>query len=240
LGIVPARGGSKGIPRKNIRPLAGKPLLEYTANAALSATLLSRVWLSTEDLEIAEVGKAAGLEVPFFRPPELSEDSTPMVDVVLHAIRWAQENQQEYDAVCILQPTSPLRSSMTIDRSISLLWDRHVDSVVSVRPVPLECNPHWVFFETSDGLLRPSLGDAPPITRRQQLPPAYHLDGTIFVTRTQSVVNHHSLTGGRLLGMISAADESFDLDTQEQWQVLEERLNSVQELTKPRGSGRHR
>lgn len=226
LGLVPARGGSKGIARKNARVLAGKPLLAYTADAALGAVGLSRVLLSTDDPEIASIGKAAGLEVPFLRPAELAVDSTPMIDVVLHVIRWFQDQGLHYDAVCLLQPTSPLRSSATIDRCISLLWDRDVDSVMSVRPVPTEHNPYWVYFEDSDGVLRPSMGDKTEVPCRQQLPRAYHPDGSIFLARTENILAEHSLKCNRMLGAVSPEQEAVDLDTEEQWQALERRLVS--------------
>ncbi len=223
LGIIPARGGSKGIPRKNIRLLWGKPLLTYTAEAALGAGSLTRTLLSTDDPEIAEVGRNAGLEVPFLRPAELARDSTPMIEVVLHALHWAGNSGQAYEAVCLLQPTSPLRSSELIERCISVLWERKVDSVISVRPVPREFNPHWVYFETREGLLQPSITHGTEIPNRQQLPSAYHADGAIFIARTQIVVGEHTLKGKRLLGVMSPEHEAVDLDTEEQWQALEKR-----------------
>lgn len=226
LGLVPARGGSKGIARKNARSLGGEPLLAYTARAALSAAGLCRVLLSTDDPEIASIGEAAGLEVPFLRPPELAVDSTPMIDVVLHVIHWFRDQGLNYDAVCLLQPTSPLRSSATIDRCISLLWNRDVDSVMSVRPVPTEHNPYWVYFEDADGLLRSSMGDKPEVPCRQQLPRAYHADGSIFLARTERILAEHSLKCGRMLGAVSPEQEAVDLDTEQQWQALERRLMS--------------
>lgn len=226
LGIVPARGGSKGIARKNVRLLVGKPLIAYTASAALRSVYLSRTLLSTDDPEIVQIGKDFGLDAPFVRPAELAFDSTPMIDVVLHAIRWMQSHGEKYDAICLLQPTSPLRSSNTIDRCISSLWERDVDSVVSVRLVPPEFNPHWVYFETPDGLLQPSTGERDPIPSRQQLPPAYHRDGSVFVTKTEVVVSDRSLYGTRTLGVVSPEEEAFDLDTEAQWESLERRLRS--------------
>jgi len=234
LGIVPARGGSKGIRRKNIRLLDGKPLLAYTAAAAQKSAGLSRVLLSTDDPEIAEIGKSVGLDVPFFRPAELALDSTPMIEVVLHAIRWAQSQGEHYDAVCLLQPTSPLRSAGTIDRCISRLWEGETDCVVSIRPVPAEYNPHWVYFETAEGLLKPSLGDSDPIPARQMLPPAYHRDGSVFAAKTQSVLVHGSLYGTRTVGILSAEDEACDLDTEEQWGLLEQKLKSMRNLSSAR------
>jgi CMP-N,N'-diacetyllegionaminic acid synthase len=234
LGIVPARGGSKGIRRKNIRLLDGKPLLAYTAGAAQNSARLSRVLLSTDDPEIAEIGKSVGLDAPFFRPAELALDSTPMIEVVLHAIRWAQSQGEHYDAVCLLQPTSPLRSARTIDRCISRLWEGETDCVVSVRPVPAEYNPHWVYFETADGLLKPSTGDSDPIPARQMLPPAYHRDGSVFAAKTQSVLVHSSLYGTRTVGVLSPEDEACDLDTDEQWGLLERKLKSMRNLSSAR------
>lgn len=230
LGLVPARGGSKGIVRKNIRLLAGQPLLAYTANAARTSTRLTRVVLSTDDAEIASVGKAVGLEVPFLRPAELALDTTPMIEVVLHAIRWAQGQGQKYDAICLLQPTSPLRSAETIDHCIARLWELDADCVVSVRPVPAEYNPHWVYFETPEGRLIPSVGGREPVPSRQLLPPAYHRDGSVFVARIESVLSHGSLYGTKTVGVLSPEDEACDLDSEEQWEALERRLRSVPNL----------
>lgn len=231
LGIVPARGGSKGIPRKNIRLLAGKPLLVYTALAAHAAKSLGRIILSTEDRDIAEIGKAAGLEVPFVRPAQLAADTTPMVDVVVHTLRSLESKAQTYDAVCILQPTSPLRSPATIDRCVELLWERDVDSVISVRPVPTEFNPHWVYFETADRLLQPAMKNS-AVPCRQQLPKAFHADGSVFVARTETVLGERTLKGKRMLGFVSPEHEAVDLDTEEQWQGLERRLQLTQESLK--------
>ena len=230
LGIVPARGGSKGIARKNIRLLGGKPLLAYTAAAARQSRSLSRVLLSTDDSAIAEIGKACGFEVPFLRPTELAQDATPMIDVILHAIRWVESQGQHYDAVCLLQPTSPLRTAQTIDRCVASLWQRNVDTVISVRPVPTEYNPNWVFFEGADGLLQPSIGDREIVPSRQLLPPAYHRDGSVFAARTETILNCGSLYGAKVLGIVSPEEEAFDLDTEEQWQALEHKCNSAREV----------
>jgi len=227
LGLIPARGGSKGIVRKNLRLLAGKPLLMHTVEAARASAHLTRVVLSTDDVEIAEVGRRSGVDVPFLRPAELALDSTPMIEVVLHCIRWLQGQGEEYEAVCLLQPTSPLRSAETIDRCISELWQRNADCVVSVRPVPAEHNPHWVYFIEPDGSLHLSTGEAEPISARQLLPAAYHRDGSVFVARTPGVLSRGSLYGPRTIGVVSPEAEAFDLDTEEQWEQLERRLRST-------------
>src|SRR5438105_3691856 len=131
LGVIPARGGSKGVPRKNTRLLCGKPLLQYTAEAALLSRRLSRVILSTGDDEIAQVGRGCGLDVPFMRPRELAQDDTPMLPVVLHAVLWLEEQGDTYDAVCLLQPTNPLRRAEDIDGAIGLLQQGGADSAVT-------------------------------------------------------------------------------------------------------------
>ena len=162
LGLIPARGGSKGIPRKNARLLAGRPLLDYTAEAALKARRLSRVILSTEDPEIAEIGRRCGLDVPFLRPPELARDDTPTLPVVQHALRWLEERGERFSAVCLLQPTSPLRTAEHIDACIELLEKDGADAVVTVLRVPPEHNPHWVFVRDGDGFLRLATGSRRP------------------------------------------------------------------------------
>ena len=227
LGVIPARGGSKGIVGKNARWLAGKPLLAYTASAARKSRFLSRIVLSTDDPEIAELGRTEKLDVPFLRPAALAQDSSPMIEVVLHCIQWVQQHGEEYDAVCLLQPTSPLRSAGTIDRCISELWARDADCVVSVRPVPIEYNPHWVYFAGPDGALRLSTGESEPIPARQLMPAAYHRDGSVFVAKIPGVVERRSLYGERTIGVISPEAEACDLDTEEQWEVLEQKLKSV-------------
>ena len=151
-----------------------------------------------------------------------------MIDVVLHAIQWTQNCGEHYEAICLLQPTSPLRSAETIDRSIARLWEGDVDCVVSVRPVPTEYNPHWVYFETPEGWLKPSIGESEPIPARQLLPTAYHRDGSVFTAKTQSVLIHRSLYGTNLVGVLSPEDEACDLDTEEQWDLLEQKMKSGQ------------
>ncbi len=225
LGLIPARGGSKGVPRKNIRLLAGRPLLAYTAAAALAARSLARVVLTTEDEEIAAVGRACGLDVPFMRPTELAEDTTPTLPVVIHALQTLEAAGERFDAVCLLQPTNPLRSSADIDSCVELLQE--ADSVLSVLPVPHEYNPHWVYFRDEMGMLRLSTGEATPIARRQDLPPAYHRDGSVYVTRTEVVLTEKSLYGKRILSYLIASERSVNIDTLEDWEKAERMLREA-------------
>src|SRR5581483_400682 len=166
LGLIPARGGSKGVPRKNIRLLGGKPLLAYTAEAALAAQRLTRVVLSTDDEEIAAVGQSFGVEVPFLRPVELAQDNTPTLPVVQHALRWFEEHDTRFDAICLLQPTSPLRRAADIDASIELLERSDADTVISVLPVTLEYNPPWFYSQNKAGWLHRGTVEYGWISRR--------------------------------------------------------------------------
>lgn len=221
LGLVPARGGSKGIPGKNVRPLGGRPLLAWTAEAALASRRLSRVVLSTDDEGIAEVGRRCGLDVPFLRPAELARDDTPTLPVVRHALEALEDG---FDAVCLLQPTSPFRRAEDIDGCIAMLEERGLDAVVSVLPVPAEHNPHWVYFEDG-GLLRLATGEEQPIPRRQELPPAFHRDGSIYVTRREVVLSggEGSLYGRRLGGYVMP-EAGVNLDTPADWERAERLL----------------
>jgi len=221
LGLVVARGGSKGVPRKNIRLLAGKPLLQYTAESALKARRLSRVILSTEDEEIAEVGRSCGLDIPFMRPMELAADSAPGFPVVQHAVGWLEEHGEYYDAVCVLQPTNPLRRADDIDACIDLLERDGADAVVTILPVPAEYNPHWVYFQASDGRLSLSTGAETPVPRRQELPPAFHREGSVYVTRRNTVMQDHSLYGRRLVGHLVDPARSINIDSMSDWERAE-------------------
>lgn len=217
LGLIPARGGSKGVSSKNTRLLCGKPLLQYTAEAALGARLLSRVILSTEDEEIARVGESCGLEVPFIRPAELAEDETPTLPVVQHAVRWLENRGERFDAVCLLQPTNPLRLPEDIDGCIQLLETTDADAAVTISPVPAEHNPHWVYFQNGSGFLRLSTGEDTPIPRRQELPPAFHREGSVYVTRRDVLMDGNSLYGTRLAGYPIDAVRSVNIDGPEDW-----------------------
>jgi CMP-N,N'-diacetyllegionaminic acid synthase len=233
LGIIPARAGSKSVPRKNIRLLCGKPLLAYTAESALRSKLLSKVILSTEDNEIAEIGTALGLDVPFLRPAELAEDTTPTLPVALHALQQMEIVGERFDAVCLLQPTSPLRRPKDIDACIELLKTSGADSVISVSLVPLEYNPKWVYWKNAHGEMVLSTGESSPVPRRQDLPPAFHREGSVYVTRTETITSKQSLYGETVQGYEIPAEFSSNIDTQRDWEEIESRMNQEKQ------QGRH-
>jgi CMP-N-acetylneuraminic acid synthetase len=224
LGIITARGGSKGIPRKNIRLLAGKPLLQYTAEAALAADQLTKVILSTEDGEIAKVGRRCGLEVPFMRPAELARDDTPTLPVLQHAVRTLEKEGRSFDAICLLQPTNPFRRADDINACVHLLAESGADSVISVLSVPHQHNPHWVYFRGQDGFLKLSTGEKTPIARRQLLPPAFHREGSVYVTRRDVLMENDSLFGSSVAGYLMEVSRSVNIDTLEDWARAEEVL----------------
>lgn len=227
LGIIPARGGSKGVPRKNIKLLCGKPLLAYTAESALASKLLSKVILSTEDPEIAEIGKSLGLDVPFIRPAELAEDTTPTFPVVIHAVREMEKIGEVFDAVCLLQPTNPLRRAEDIDACIDLLETSGADSVISVLPVPHEYNPKWVYWQNDGGELVLTTGESEPTVRRQDLPPAFHRDGSVYAFRTEVPGKFGNLYGIKVRGFENEKHNSVNIDTAEDWASAEKMITEI-------------
>ena len=214
LGIIPARGGSKGIPRKNIRPLAGRPLLHWTIDAARKSGCVDRLIVSTEDEEIAAVAKERGAEVPFLRPPELAADDTPGIDPVLHAL----EQLPEYEWVLLLQPTSPLRSAEDIAGILDFCHEHGSPSAVSVSEVTKP--PHWMFYRDERSRLTPVLlGDRP--TRRQDLPPAYALNGALYLARADWLQKTRDFVNSETVGYPMSSERSYDLDTEEDWKWME-------------------
>lgn len=210
LGIVPARGGSKGIPRKNLAAVGGRPLLAYTAAAALASRRLTRVVVSTDDREIAEAARSLGLEVPFLRPPELAADETPMLAVLQHALRELKQGGFSADAVVLLQPTSPLRRAEHIDRALDLLESTGADSVVSVVEVPHQYSPSAV-MRLEQGRLRP-YAEGPTITRRQDKPLVYARNGPAVLAVRARVLERGALYGDDCRPLVMAAEESVDID----------------------------
>lgn len=225
LAVIPARGGSKGIPRKNIKLLNGKPLIQYTIEAAKQAQLLTTCIVSTEDEEIAEVSKKLGVGVPFMRPKHLSHDDTPTLPVIQHALAHFKEIEESFDAVCILQPTTPFREKGLIDNAIKKFIETGADALISVRLVPHEYNPHWVFEPNPSGFLNIATGENKIIPRRQDLPPAYIRDGAIYLTKTQGVVLENSLYGNRLSFVLHNSKKHVNIDRLEDWDRAEEMLD---------------
>ena len=213
LGVVTARGGSKGIPRKNIAPLLGKPLLAYTAEAALAAKGLARTVLSTEDEEIARVGREYGLEVPFLRPAELAGDETPTIAVLQDVVRRLESLGEVYDAVFTLQPTTPLRRPDDIDGAIDLLQRTHADSVISFVDAG-EKHPARMKLITPDGrVIDPKFAEQFEGQRRQDLPKMYLREGSVYLTRRVVLMEQSSLKGRNCRAWIIPENRACNIDT---------------------------
>lgn len=218
LALIPARGGSKGIPRKNINIIAGKPLIAWTIEAALASTLLDGVVVSTDNAEIAEVALRYGAQVPFLRPAELARDETPGVEPVLHAL----QQLPEYDAVLLLQPTSPLRSSADIDACLALARDRQAVSVVSVSEP--DAHPDWMYRMTATQQLEKLLASQSH-TRRQDLPTVLTLNGALYFANADWLRRSRTLLAEETLAYVMPADRSVDIDTPLDWKFAELLLN---------------
>ncbi|HEY3158462.1 MAG TPA: acylneuraminate cytidylyltransferase family protein [Vicinamibacterales bacterium] len=224
LGVIPARGGSKGIPNKNLALLCGRPLLAYTADAVKASTRLTRTIVSTDDERIAECATSLGLEVPFMRPASLAADEAPMLPVLQHAVEAMRANGFETDIVVLLQPTSPLRRAEHIDTAIDWLQRTAADSVVSVVEVPHQFNPLSV-MRIEEGLLKPFL-DRPTVTRRQDKPKVFARNGPAVLAVRASVVASGSLYGERSWPLGMSAEDSLDIDTPSDVRLIEYSLQT--------------
>ena len=223
LGLVPARGGSKGVPGKNVRPLAGHTLLEYTVRAARESSVLDRVILSTDSLEIADAGRRAGLEVPFMRPAALAADDTPMVPVIEHALGEIARHGWSPDIVVLLQPTSPLRRPEHIRDAVAMLRETEADSVVTVVELPRHLSPDYV-MRIDGGRLRPFLPEGARVTRRQDARPAYSRDGTVYAFRRSTIEQLGGIYGNDCRPLLIDTSDSLSIDSQADWDEAERRL----------------
>ena len=221
LGVVLARGGSKGIPRKNVALLAGKPLLAYTAAAALQAKRLSRVVLSTDDEEIATVGRDLGLEVPFMRPPALAHDDTPAIAVLQHAVREVESQGHRFDAVFTLQPTNPLRRPNDIDGAVELLERTGADSVISFVEVGDNHPARMKFLDPEGRAIDPPFGELVEGQRRQDLPKLYLREGSVYLTRRDVLVDENSLKGTDCRAWIVPRDRACNIDEPFDWMLAD-------------------
>ncbi len=223
LGVITARGGSKGIPRKNIKLLGGKPLIAYSIE--VGKTLIPEIDLivNTNDEEIAEIASQYGAKVPFIRPSYLAEDAIPTLDVLIHTLKFYQSRGQWYEAVLLLQPTSPFRTESFIREALDKFVRTDADSLVSVRKVPHEFNPHWVFEPDDKGMLHIATGEdlKEIIPRRQALPEAYYRDGNIYIIKTETILSG-SLLGEKLVYIETPENIPYvNLDTMGDWEKAE-------------------
>ncbi|MBN1640932.1 MAG: acylneuraminate cytidylyltransferase family protein [Anaerolineae bacterium] len=212
VGLITARGGSKSVPRKNVRLLAGKPLIAWTIQVALVSPDLARVIVSTDDPEIAHVSRLYGAEVPFLRPQHLAQDATPHIDVVEHAIGWLTEDEgRPPEYVMLLQPTAPLRAREDIAAAIALAATHDAPGVVSVCEV--ERHPYLAKRILADGTTEDLIPSSIQYKRRQDLPPAFYPNGAIYLDRCAELLEHRSFWPPGTLAYVMPPERSLDLDS---------------------------
>jgi len=233
LVIIPARGGSKSIPRKNIKDFAGYPLIAYSIAAGLAADSISRVIVSTDDEEIAEVARNYGAEVPFLRPEEFSRDNTPDLPVFQHALEWLQSNEEYRPNIVVqLRPTSPLRRKELIDQAVLRLLERPEADSIRTICIPFQ-NPYKMWRISADGFMKPLLSidlPEPYNLPRQALPEIYWQTGYVDAAWSETILDKNSMTGDAILPLVIGAEEWIDIDSPDDW-VRAERLFESGEVT---------
>lgn len=225
LVIIPARGGSKGIPRKNIKPLNGRPLIYYTIDCARAICSDEDICVSTDDAEIISVVEQYGVKVPFVRPAELATDTAGTYEVLLHALEFYEKQGRHYDVVVLLQNTSPFRRAEQVKEALCL-YSGSVDMVVSVK----ECaaNPYYcVFEEDAKGYLHICKGDG-NIFRRQDAPKVYEYNGAIYIMNAVTLKTTHMHKMQKRVKYVMDDLSSFDLDTMWDWQMAETIIKQVE------------
>jgi N-acylneuraminate cytidylyltransferase/CMP-N,N'-diacetyllegionaminic acid synthase len=219
LGLIPARGGSKGLPRKNIKLLLGKPLITWTIEQVLASKYIDKIVVSTDDEEIAEVSKKYGADVPFIRPKKLAEDNAKGIDVVLHAMNWMEENDKLYDLLMLLQPTSPLRTSQDIDKAIELLFSKKAQATVSV--CEIEHHPYWSNILPKNGCMKNFISREIMNKNRQELPVFYRLNGAICLAYCDYIKEQKSFFGEKTFAYIMPQEKSIDIDNEVDFKLAE-------------------
>lgn len=223
LVIIPARGGSKGIPHKNIKKLCGKPLIYFTLDAARYIADDTHICVSTDDDKIIETVEKYGLSVPFKRPDELATDTAGTYEVLLHAVDYAEKKGMPIDVVVLLQATSPFRTGRHIEEALKL-YTPNIDMVVSVKET--ESNPYYVCFEENEeGFLHISKGNG-KYTRRQDCPPVYEYNGAIYIINPTSLKSMPMNKFTKKVKYVMDREHSLDIDTMMDWNLAEYMINS--------------
>jgi len=221
LGLIPARGGSKGLSRKNIKPLLDKPLIAWTIERSLASKYLDRVIVSTDDKEIKDISRKYGAEIPFTRPKKLAEDNAKGIEVVLHAIDWLKKNdrRKQYDLLMLLQPTSPLRATEDIDKTIELLFLKEAKAIVSVCEV--DHHPLWSNTLPEDGCMKNFIRQEIMNKNRQELPVFYRLNGAIYLAYCNYIKEQKSFFGEKTFAYIMPQSRSVDIDNEIDFKLTE-------------------
>jgi CMP-N,N'-diacetyllegionaminic acid synthase len=214
IALIPARGGSKGIPKKNVKDFCGKPLIAWSIDVALQATEVDRVIVTTDDQEIADISLNFGAEVPFLRPERFATDETPGIEPVLHAISVLPQ----FDWVLVLQPTSPLRITEDIASIVNYAHLNNTNSAVSV--VEASNHPHWTYLRNHSGTLS-SMSSGNPVSRRQELPRAFALNGALYLAKREWIMESKAFVSNETYGYVMPRERSVDIDSPLDWKWAE-------------------
>lgn len=226
ISIIPARGGSKGIPRKNIKLLNGKPLISYSIDASNSCSLIDETYVSTEDAEISEISKGNNAEV-IERPDELAGDDSSSIDVILHVLDYLENRGELPDLFVLLQPTSPLRTSEDIEASINSFLESDCDSLVSVCELD---HRSLLNFSLEDGFLVQNNNEALFNSRRQDIPTHYSLNGAIYITTPEFIRKNKSFYSDKTIPHVMSKEKSIDIDTSFDFKLAEFLLNECDDV----------
>lgn len=210
LGIIPARIGSKTVAKKNLRKLGGRPLIQWAAQAALDSEKIDRLICSADSEEILKVVRELGVETPFVRPPELAEDKSLVVDVMIHALK---ELDEDYDYVCLIQPTSPFVEAEDLDAAIDMAYQKEADTVIC----GYDCgqkHPSTMFSRNEDGSVNWFIQDKNRMARRQDLSQIYLRGGLVYVFRTSMLLNDRKIYGDRVYSIVVPEERAFSIDTE--------------------------
>ncbi len=233
LALIPARGGSKRIPGKNLRLLGGKPLVCWSIDVALGLPELCDILASTDDAAIAQVATEAGALVPWLRPAELATDTASSVAVALHALDWYERAKGEVDGLLLLQPTSPFRTRATVERGIALFREHGGRPVLGVSPA--QSHPAWC-FRIEQGSMRPWLGQGMDLARSQDLEPAYALNGAFYLIRPKDLRARQTFYSDSAVPLlVDDLVEGLDIDTEWDWQIAEAALDVLKRSGRPDG-----
>lgn len=218
LVVIPARSGSKGIPGKNIKKLHGKPLINYTIEAAKEIFENSQVIVSTDDKEIAEIAASHGANIPFLRPKDLAQDDSSTRDVILHFVDYFDLKKSMPSVIVLLQVTSPLRNSKHLNEALDLFFHKDCDMVVSV--TESKTSPYFnLYEENKEGYLQKSKDGA--FTRRQDVPPVYEYNGAIYIFKTKSIVESEMKDFEKITKYVMSKNDSVDIDDEVDWKIAE-------------------
>jgi len=208
LGIIPARGGSKGLPRKNIKTICGKPLIEWTINSAKASNVISDIFISTDDEEIAEIVRSLGMEVPFLRPKKFAQDDSSTFDVIKHVL---DSYSNDFDYIILLEPTSPMRTADDIDNAFNLLLKYKHKSIVGIAKIESQ-HPSFSVWKNIDGTIKSVIDMAGKAVRRQEVDDIYYYEGSLYISEVREYLRRKTFYHESTMGFVMPKYKSLEID----------------------------